>query len=620
MLAILDVVVLTALVGEFAVRADEPGEVRSSGGAASHRWDLSGIYANWDDWQTDVDALHGVIERFAGLEGGIAGGSGRLLEALELWEEVYDRAFSVEGYVRLRLDADRRDSEAIAPQAVLDGVDTAWRRASDWFEGQVRAIDQQLLDGWLDESAKLAVYRARLERLRGGSDALDQGDRGDFDEVLARTLLRLHAILTAAEAPSPEVTLSSGESVRLTRAGTRSRFATLASAEDRKAVARAWYEAIGDRSATFAALLEGVVKRQLLRAGVTEPGDVIAMAGGRWRLPPETIDGLISSARAGNGSLRRYHRIRKKALGLASYGAHDRFVPLKLDGGKYDYDVVTRQIIESTAVLGQEYQRMIARPFAEGWVDVYEREGKRATPAAYRVYGDHPWILLNWGGSFRDALSAAHETGHEMHSLVATRSQPFVYTRFGPLVAETAALTNEGLFLDSLTSRQRAKDARIAELDLAVQELTRTYYRTVLAAEFELEVYRAAARGEALTADLIDGLYTSTLEAYYGDAVELESWDAHGWIETRHYFVAPFYMLQYGVSFVAAAGFLDQLSTAEEVGRRNYLAFLEAGSSRNPIELLRLSGVDPADPASFEFAARRLEALVSELDRLLAEL
>jgi len=49
----------------------------------------------------------------------------------------------------------------------------------------------------------------------------------------------------------------------------------------------------------------------------------------------------------------------------------------------------------------------------------------------------------------------------------------------------------------------------------------------------------------------------------------------------------------------------------------DYLSFLQAGCSKDPLDLLRDAGVDMASPVPVETALVHFEQLVAELDQLL---
>src|SRR6185503_20210453 len=80
----------------------------------------------------------------------------------------------------------------------------------------------------------------------------------------------------------------------------------------------------------------------------------------------------------GVAPLRRYHRLRRRVLGLSTYRLFDVFVPLVEHTVKYPYDDVGAWIVDSVSPLGATYQQHVKRAFDGRWIDVFENSGKRS--------------------------------------------------------------------------------------------------------------------------------------------------------------------------------------------------------------------------------------------------
>ena len=107
-------------------------------------------------------------------------------------------------------------------------------------------------------------------------------------------------------------------------------------------------------------------------------------------IPTSVVENLIREAKQGAEPFRRYHRLRKRVLGLPDYFVFDAFVPLVDFDEKYPYDQVLDWIIEAVAPLGVAYQGLVKKAFAGRWIDVYENQGKRSGAYSAPVYGANP--------------------------------------------------------------------------------------------------------------------------------------------------------------------------------------------------------------------------------------
>ena len=171
-------------------------------------------------------------------------------------------------------------------------------------------------------------------------------------------------------------------------------------------------------------------------------------------IPTSVVENLIRVTKAGVEPLRRYHRLRRRVLGVDTYQLHDLFVPLvrarravplRRGGGAGSSNPWRRS--------GAEYQSHVRAAFGERWIDVFENTGKRSGAYSAPVYGTHPYMLLNFNETLDAVFTLAHEMGHSMHTLLAHRSQPFVYAGYTIFVAEVPSTLNEALFLDLMLTR-----------------------------------------------------------------------------------------------------------------------------------------------------------------------
>ena len=176
------------------------------------------------------------------------------------------------------------------------------------------------------------------------------------------------------------------------------------------------------------------------------------------------VENLIETTRAGVEPLRRYHRLRRRALGVPTYQVYDFAIPLVTFDKKYQYEEVLDWIVDSVAPLGPEYQARMREGFAGRWIDVYENEGKRSGAYSAPVYGTHPYMLLNYTDTLDDVFTLAHEMGHSMHTILSHEAQPFVYSSYTIFVAEVPSTLSEALLLEYMLKRSTDPAERIVLL------------------------------------------------------------------------------------------------------------------------------------------------------------
>ena len=264
-------------------------------------------------------------------------------------------------------------------------------------------------------SAPLALYRFSIEDLyRQQAHVLDAaGERLlALSAHLGHAADDSYAALATADAKFPTITLSTGEEVQATYARYRAILATNRVQADRASAFAAHHQPFADHQNTYASLYNGVLQRDWFHTRARGYATMLEAALDGNAIPTSVVENLIAAGRAGVEPLRRYERLRKRVLGVDDYHIYDGTIPLVEFDQRYPYHDVTDWIVESTAVLGADYQARVRRAFAERWIDVYENPGKHSGAYSASVYGVHPYMLLN--DDTLDSVSRGHEMGHTL--------------------------------------------------------------------------------------------------------------------------------------------------------------------------------------------------------------
>src|SRR5215831_15743561 len=148
--------------------------------------------------------------------------------------------------------------------------------------------------------------------------------------------------LSTADAKFPEVTLSTGESVTMSYGQYRAVMATNRNQADRRQAFLAHYGTYQQSLNTYATLYHGICQRDWFHARARGYQATLDAALHGNAIPRAVVDNLIAATRAGVEPLRRYHRLRRRALGLEHYYPYDFTIPLVEWDRRYAYgDILT---------------------------------------------------------------------------------------------------------------------------------------------------------------------------------------------------------------------------------------------------------------------------------------
>ncbi len=584
-----------------------------------YTWDLTAICRDWDEWQDLYTQLDAAIEAFSALRGTLALGADRLLAAVKAMDEIGALGYRVWYFAALHYDQDQRDNAISARRQQAQILFARQQQASAWFNPEVLAIPRATIDGWLDGDPDLAVYRFAIDNLFHEQEhVLDEaGER--LMSLAARpgsVPPDTYGALTTADMKFPSITLADGERVTLSYGQYRALLETNRRQEDRAAAYRAFHGIYAEHQNTYAALYNGVLQRDWFHARARGYDSTLEAALHGNNIPTAVVENLIESARAGVAPLRRYHQLRRKALGLDTYRLYDLAIPLVDREARYEYDQVGDWIVDSVAVLGTTYQRAVRDAFKGRWIDVYENEGKRSGAYSAPVYGAHPYMLLNFNETLDAVFTLAHEMGHSMHTLLSHRAQPFVYAGYTIFVAEVPSTLSEALFLDLMLERSQSREERAVLLQHAIDSITGTFFTQVLFADFELQAHRLVEQDQPVTADVLNDLYASLLHEYYGDVIDTEEVARVTWARIPHFFNSPYYVYQYATCFASSARLVQQIRAEGAGGEavERYVDLLRAGGSDYPMALLQRAGVDLSAPDTVRAVSTELDGLVARLE------
>lgn len=592
-----------------------------------YKWNLLNIFRDWTAWEAAYAELDGKITAFAALQKTLALGGDRLLAALKLRDEIGQLSYKVWYFAALWYDQDQRDNQINAKRQQVQILFAKAAQATAWFDPELLAIPLATTQQWLAADAALAVYRFAVEDLyRQQEHVLDE--KGEHLLSLSSRFSSAphdaYAALSTADLKPPTMTLPSGTEVTLTYGQYRALLATNRRQDDRAAAFRAFHETYLETANTYASLYNGVLQRDWFYAQARGYRSTLEAALHGNNIPPVVVENLVAQAKAGTEPLRRYHRLRKRVLGLSEYHMHDSSIPLVDFEEKYPYDAVLEWLPASVAPLGADYQRRMRDILAGQCIDVYENAGKRSGAYSAPVYGCPPFMLLNYNDTLDAVFTLAHEMGHSLHTVLSHDHQPFVYAGYTIFVAEVPSTLSEALFLRFMLDRATDPRERIVLLQHAIDGIVGTFYTQVMFADYELQAHRLVEEGKPVTADVLSEMYLGLLKAYHGDAIDYDDQSRITWSRIPHFYSTPYYVYQYATCYASSAQILRQIAAAPagEQGEavERYLTLLKSGGSDHPMALLERAGVDLSRPETVQAVVQQLDELVTQLEAAVAAL
>jgi len=622
---VLTPLVALALVGlAVVVTAVERSEIDEK-----YRWNLDDLYASAEAFDAARAEAGSRLARLDRLSGHLGDSPRALADALDEIMAAHEAVSRLGTYAHMRRDEDLRDSAALEGWQAVERLGVDLGTATAFLRPEILALGRARVEQAVAAEPRLVPYRPFLDDvLRFEEHTLSTAEEAVAAQagLLADAGASAHAVFTNADLPYPEITLSTGERVRLDAAG-YVRYRALPNRDDRRHVFEAFWDTYGDFRRTLGATLYAQVQSHLFEKRVHRFDSCLEAALFRDNVPTSVYRQLIANVRAHLPTLHRYLKLRQRMLGVDALAYYDVYPPLVKEVDlHFTPEEAMRLTLEAFAPLGKGYVSALEKGYTSRWVDWLPSTGKRSGAYSTGAYGVHPYQLLNFNGLYNDLSTLAHESGHSMHTSLADQHQPYVTHDYTLFVAEVASTLNETLLYHHMLAHAKDDATRLSLLGERLDLIRGTLFRQTQFAEFELAMHERAERGEALSGDSLSALYLGLVRDYMGHdqgVCRVDERYAVEWAMVPHFY-RDFYVYKYATSLTASMALAaDILAEAESrparTARRDaYLAMLAAGSSKYPIDLLRDAGVDLTTSAPFEAAMREMNAIMDEMETILA--
>lgn len=586
---------------------------------AKFKWDIEAMYPDEAQWEKDIADCVLAAEKFTRFQGKVTDSSEILLEALDEKDKIWRKLEHAFVYAAMKKDEDNRVDKY---QSMDDKCGSAIAKVSaamSFFAPELLAADEEKILRFIDENPKLELYRFALEdALREKKHVLSTAEEiilAQLSEVTGATN-DIFKMLNNADLTFGTVVDEDGDAVNLTH-GNYITFMESHNRDLRKAAFTNMYEAYKAFINTIATTYNYNTKNDAVSARIRKYDSARQAALSSGNIPEEVYDNLIAVVNEYLPVLHRYIALRKKVLGVDELKMYDVYVPLvQLPKKEIPYEEALKMMQEGLAPLGTEYLAQVDKGTKEGWIDVYENQGKTSGAYSFGSYDSKPYILLNYTNTLKDVFTIVHEMGHSMHSFYTRKTQPFAYGDHSIFTAEVASTVNESLLMQHLLAKETDAEMRKYLINYYIEEFRTTLFRQTMFAEFEMLTHKEIENGGVLTAKWLCDVYDDLNKKYFGPALSEDEYIRYEWARIPHFY-RGFYVYQYATGYSAATAISKRILTEGEPARKDYIEFLKSGSSNYPVELLKIAGVDMSSPEPIRMAMETFKDLVDELEKLL---
>ena len=581
-------------------------------------WCLEDMFESDDFWEEEFVRLQRMIFQYEDFEGTLGESADRLLEYLKFNDETNLLMERLYVYANMRYHQDMANSmyQEFAARAQKLMVEISG--ASAFAEPEILEITTEKINIFFNENPELETYKRYIsEILRGKNHTLDKKTETILakSRQMANAAENIFSMYNGADIKFPSITTEEGEEIEITHGN----FVPLLESVDRevrKAAFEGVYETYGKMRNTLAATFAANLDQANFYAQVRNFSSAREMYLYGSNIPESVYDNLIETVHKNMDKMHKYVSLRKKILDVSELHMYDLYTPIaKAPDTKYSFEAAKDIVLEGLAPMGEEYIKVLEEGFDNRWIDVYENEGKRSGAYSWGAYGTHPYVLMNYHGTLDHVFTLAHEMGHAIHSYYSDANQPYVNAGYKIFVAEVASTCNESLLIQHLLKITEDEEEKTYLINHFLEQFKGTLYRQTMFAEFEKIAHSMVQNGEGVTADRLCGIYYNLNKEYFGDDIVIDKEIELEWARIPHFY-NPFYVYQYATGLSAAIALSKRILEEGKPAVEDYMKFLTGGSSQDPIELLKIAGVDMTSSEPIETALELFGNLLEELQKI----
>lgn len=578
------------------------------------QWNLERIFKTDEEFQKEIEAVRKQIDEFAKLEGHTTESAKTFYRSITAGNEIERRLNKLYTYASMKSDEDVANTEN---QAKKEQVVNLYNYASSKMYFQTPELlntEKEVIESFYQAEPKLLEHKTNIEEVyRYKPHTLPKEEEKLLSNLSSAfgNDETTYGYLTDSDLDFGTIHDENGVEVPLTNTNF-SIYIKSPKREVRKEAFERLYEVYKQFQNTITATFNGAIKQNVAMAHIKHYKTSFEAALFGDELDPKVYDTLVSSVRNHLDVLHDYYRLRKEVLNLKELHLYDVYTNLVPDTDtKYPFETASRLVLDALKPLGDAYINDLKQAFTEGWIDIYPNKNKRGGAYSSGSYDTMPYVLLNYQDKLDDVSTLAHELGHSMHSFYTRKNQPYQYGDYPIFVAEVASTVNELLLAKHMLKVSTNKNERLAILNQLLELFKGTIYRQVMFAEFEKYAYDLVEQDEVITPDKLCKKYYELNQDYFGSDVIVDKEIAYEWEKVPHFYY-HFYVYKYATGISAACHIVEGILSGDEAKRDAYLKMLANGCRENPLNTLKIAGVDMTDKEVYESAIRMFADTIEE--------
>lgn len=580
-----------------------------------YKWDLSDLCESSKDFSERIKKIPGFIDELAKYQGHLLDSAENLYNFFQDKDKVEEQIEYLDMYGHLMSSVNTDDLEAAEEYSQIMNIIAQYNSRFSFVNSELISHDFKEIEAMIDSYEPLSKYRHMLEdmfRLKSRLlSELEESMLCKYEPIIDQ-FRKSSNLIRNKEMKYDSIIDEDGNEVPIT-ASSVNKYAVSKDRSVRKQAFEVTEKAYQNHIDSLATNLIGFVESTETEAKMRGYKSAVERKFDLIDVDFRVYDILMKNLHNHKDSYKKYIELYKKVLNISDLCSYDLNAPLVSSDKDYTIEEAKNMILETFKIYGDKYTDILNFAFDKKCIDFLPSDEKITSWfSCYMPYA-HPRVFANYRNKILDVSSLSHELGHFCNQYLTIKNQPSQYVYASPFLGEVTSLCNEFVF--ALANKDKGDlNTKKALLNNFIKIFAGNFFGAGRQAVFEEKMHNAINSNIPLSSKTLNEYWNEANDEVMGNIISHSNLT---WAMIPHYFMdGGHYVMFYSTATIAACNLAYKIVNQEEGILDKYYQFLSSGSSKKPLELLNLLGIDLLDDNTYEIAIKMFDDVVEEYEKL----
>ncbi|MPM04190.1 Oligoendopeptidase F, plasmid [bioreactor metagenome] len=326
------------------------------------------------------------------------------------------------------------------------------------------------------------------------------------------------------------------------------------------------------------------------------------------RMDEDILNSMLTAIKESLPSFRKYLRRKAEMLGHKNgLPFYDLYAPVINKEMKFSYEEGKAFVEKNFRNFSDNLADFAINAFNNSWIDVMPKEGKVGGAFCESIKTiNESRILLNYGNSFSDVVTMAHELGHGFHSH-CLKNETALNSEYPMTLAETASNFCE-ILVKRGAVKSASKEEAFAILEAEISDCNQVIVDIYSRFLFETEIFEKR-KESSLSVEEINNVMLKAQKESYGDGLDNNFLHKYMWTWKPHYYYATanFYNFPYAFGNLFAKGLYAEYLKRGESFCKEYEDLLSVTGKEKVADVTKIMNIDVHDVNFWRNSLRLIE-------------